>query len=135
MALTAEEKQKARFHLGYPSVQPAASITFGIARPIQTLFLVETALNLILPDAEDELRRIIGIMDGVECRLVEAQDRLAAKRIDQLELRDDEPGQLEGEYRRWGFRLADLLGVPVYAYSVKYKNRSGPFAGSISVVG
>lgn len=135
MALTDFERQRVRYHLGYPSVQPAAAITFGIVRPIQTLFLVESAMNLILPQAEDEVRRIIGIMDGVECRLVEAQDRLAAKRIDNLELRDDEPAQLEAEYRRWGYRLADNLGCPIYAYSTKYRTAGKTTAGNVSVVG
>lgn len=133
MALTPFEKQRTRYHLGYPSTQPAASITFGIPRPIQTMFLVEQAMNLLLPDAEDEVRRLLGIMDGVECRLQAAQDRLAAKRIDQLELRDDEPGQLEGEYRRWGYRLADVLGVPIYAYSMKYRREGAKTISNVSV--
>jgi hypothetical protein len=135
MSLTSEEKQRVRYHLGYPSVQSAAGLSFGIARPIQTLFLVESAMNLLLPEAENEVRRIVGVMDGVECRLIEAQDRLAAKQIDQLTLRDNEPGQLELEYQRWGFRLADTLGVPVYAYSTKYRREGKAFAGSIPVSG
>lgn len=135
MALTSEEKQRVRYHLGYPSVQPAAGLSFGTPRPIQTLFLVESAMNLILPEAENEVRRIVGVMDGVECRLVDAQDRLAAKQIDQLTLRENEPGQLELEYQRWGFRLADTLGVPVYAYSTKYRREGKSFAGSIPVSG
>jgi hypothetical protein len=73
MALTDEERQRVRYHLGYPSVQPAASISFGLPRPQQTLFLVESAMNLLMPVAENEVRRIIGVMDGVECRLIDAQ--------------------------------------------------------------
>jgi len=135
MALTDEERQRVRYHLGYPSVQPAASISFGLPRPQQTLFLVESAMNLLMPVAENEVRRIIGVMDGVECRLIDAQDRLAAKQIDQLTLRENEPGQLELEYQRWGFRLADTLGVPVYGYSTKYRREGKSFAGSIPVSG
>jgi hypothetical protein len=135
MALTDEEKARAKYHLGYLGAAPAASITFGMARPIQTLFLVETALSNLLPAFDDKVRQILGVMDGVECRLVEAQDRLAAKRIDNLELRDDEPTQLEAEYRRWGYRLADLLGCPVYAYSTKYRTAGKTTAGNVSVVG
>ena len=133
MALTDQEKERARYHLGYPEVQPAASITFGIPRPIQTAFLVESALNLLLPVAEDRVRSILGVMDGIECRLIDAQDRLAAKQIDQLTLRDDEPSQLEAEYRRWGYRLADTLGVPIYAYSVRYRREGKMQAGNVAV--
>lgn len=133
MALTDSEKERVRYHLGYPEVQPAASITFGIPRPIQTAFLVESAMNLLLPVAEDRVRSIVGVMDGIECRLIDAQDRLAAKRIDQLELRDDEPSQLENEYQRWGFRLADTLGVPVYAYSTKYRRGGNKTITNVTV--
>ena len=135
MALTDDEKARAKYHLGYLGAAPAASITFGMARPIQTLFLVDSALNNLLPAFDDKVRQILGVMDGVECRLVEAQDRLAAKQIDSLTLRDDEPTQLEAEYRRWGYRLADLLGVPVYAYSTKYRQAGKTTAGNVSVVG
>ena len=45
MALTAEERQQVRYHLGFVSVFPAASINFGMPRPIQTLFLVEQAMD------------------------------------------------------------------------------------------
>lgn len=133
MALTDSEKERVRYHLGYPEVQPAASITFGIPRPIQTAFLVESAMNLLLPVAEDRVRSIVGVLDGIECRLIDAQDRLAAKRIDSLELRDDEPSQLEAEYQRWGFRLADTLGVPVYAYSTKYRRGGNKTITNVSV--
>ena len=133
MALTESDKARAAYHLGYPQVAAAVSISFGVARPIQTLFLLETALNYLLPASEDKVRSILTVMDGVECRLIEAQDRLAAKKIDQLDLRDDEPGQLEVEYQRWGYRLADLLGVPVYAYSTKYRRTGTRSISNVNV--
>ena len=134
MALTDEEKQRVRYFLGYPSVAPAVGINFGIPKPIQTLFLVEVAMNNLLPVAEDKVRSILNIMDGIECRLVDAQERLAAKSLDNLTMRADETDALEGEYYRWGGRLADTLGVPFYAYSNRYKRHGGrAFAGSIPV--
>ena len=133
MAFTPEERQKIRYSLGYVNVSPAASINFGLPRPIQTLFLVEQAMDYILPGAEDNVRRILGILDGIECRLVDAQDRLAAKSLDNLTMRVDETDALENEYYRWGGRLADILGVPFYAYSNRYKRHGKGFAGSIPV--
>jgi hypothetical protein len=121
MALTDDERQRVRYHLGYMSVTAAVQITYGIAKPAQTLFLVELAMNNLMGVAEDKVRQILGIMDGIECRLVDAQDRFLAESIDQLKLRDNEPDKLEAEYRRWGGRLADTLGVPFYAYSDRYK--------------
>ncbi len=137
MALNESDKARCRYHLGYPQVQPAASIVFGVPRPIQTAFLLEQAMNFILPTAEPRLLNILNIMDGVECRLQAAQDRLAAIKLDTLDLRQDECGQLETEYQRWGFRLADILGVPIYAYSTKYRGSATgkPTGGSIPVSG
>lgn len=125
MAFTLAERARIRYHLGYPSVQPAASIQFGLPAPTQTMFLVETAMSNILPEAETFVRSIVGVMDGVECKLISAQDRLAAIQLDELKLREDEPGQLEKEYVRWGCRLADVLAVPIYAYSTRYMGRVG----------
>lgn len=134
MAFTDDEKQRIRYHLGYPSVQSAASLSFGMVKPLQTLFLVESAMTLILPVAEDKARSILNILDGIECRLVDAQDRLAAKSVDSLTMRPDETAALEGEYLRWANRLADVMGVPLYAYSLRFKRQGQSYAGSIPVM-
>lgn len=133
MALTEEEQQRTRYHLGYLSVSPATALNFGLPRPAQTLFLVESAMQNLMPVAEDKVRQILSVMDGIECRLVDAQSRLAAASIDNLTMRRDEPDALEAEYYRWGGRLADILGVPFYAYSNRYKKQGAKFAGSIPV--
>ena len=132
MPLTDAEKERTRYHLGYLEVAPAASSQFGIPRPLQTVLLVESAMNNLIEAAIPRVRKILNVMDGVEYKLCEAQDRLAAKQVDSLQLRDNEPDQLEKEYVRWGWRLADVLGVPIYAYSNRYRN-AGPPAGSIPV--
>ena len=90
-------------------------------------------MEKILPIAEDKVRQIIGVMDGIECRLVDAQDRLAAKSLDNLTMRVDETDALEAEYYRWGGRLVDTLGVPFYAYSNRYKRHGKSYAGTIPV--
>lgn len=133
MPLTDSEKERVRYHLGYQEVSPAASIQYGLSRPIQTLFLVETALNTLQEVATDRVRRILKVMDDVECQLIDSQQRLAAIQLDSLRLREGEPDLLEREYARWGFRLADILGVPIYAYSLRYKNALGTRAGSVPV--
>jgi len=139
MALDAAEKERVRYHLGYLECQPAASIQYGIARPIETLFLVETAMDNILPVAEDRVRRLIQILDETECRIYGSQERLAAARMGDLETRVGEPDLLEKEYGRWAMRLADVLGVPLYAYSTRFRAIFGTggagTAGSIPVRG
>lgn len=133
MPLNDREKERVRYHMGYLGVSGAASIQFGIPRPLQTVFLIEQAMNNLIEAALPRVRRIINIMDNVENKLEAAQDRLAAIRLDQLQLRENEPDLLENEYVRWGYRLADILGAPIYAYSLRYRNHGGTVAGSIPV--
>jgi hypothetical protein len=125
MALTAVEKERVRYHLGYGSVNPAAAMSFGLPALIQPLFIVETAMNNLPAESEDRVRRMLKIMDDVECQLVSAQPNLAAARLGELETRKDQPDLLEKEYVRWGYRLADTLRVPIYPYSARYRSFLG----------
>ena len=133
MALTEAEKERVRYHLGYLEVSAAASIQLGIPRPLQTVFLLEQGINNILEGAIPRVRRTLNVMDSIEDKLFEATDRLAAKSLDTLVLRDNEPDMLEKEYVRWGYRLADIFGVPIYAYSTRYRQHGGVAAGNIQV--
>lgn len=132
MPFDAAEKERIRYHLGYLNAQPAASLQFGQPRPIQTLFLVESAVENLLPEAEDRVRRFVRVLDDIECKLIDAQDRLAATQLDSLYLRDGEPDLLEHEYHRWASRLADTLGVPLYPFAERFRRVRG--AGNIPVV-
>lgn len=136
MALTAAEKERCRYHLGYPQVQPAPSIQFGLPRPIQTAFMVETSMQNLIAETEPRVRDILSTLDTIECRLKESQGRMSVVKIETTELRQNEAQALEDEYRRWAGRLADILGVPLYAYSNRFwagGNRGG--AGNIPVSG
>jgi len=134
--LSDTEKERTRYHLGYLGVQPAASIQLGIPRPLQTMFLVEQSMNNLIDQTVARVRRVLRVMDDIEDQLIESQVRLSAKRLDGIELREDEPDKLEREYVRWGWRLADMLGVPVYPYSERYKRAgAGIRAGNIPVSG
>lgn len=133
MALTPDERDRVRYHLGFLSVSDGASIQFGLPRATQLLFILDRAMDNLLVIAEDRVRRYIKIMDDIECRLVDAQDRLAAEALGELKLRDQEPDRLEKEYVRWGFRLAGIFGVPPYAYSERYRTAVTAMTGSIPV--
>lgn len=131
MALTDEEKARARYHLGYPSISTAASIQFGLPALTQTNFLVENALPKLLESILPRVRGILTTMDGIEDKLVAAQDRLAATQLEDLHLREDETDMLDGEYRRWGYRLAEIIGCPVYPYSQRYMRGGANMVQSI----
>lgn len=125
MPLTAGEKQRIRYLLGYPALSTAASIQFGQPALTQTNFLIESALNRLLEESLEQVRSIANVMDNVETKLIEAQDRLVAIQLEDLHLREDESEKLETEYRRWGYRLADICGCPVYPFSQRYMGGVG----------
>lgn len=133
MPLDAAEKDRVRYHLGYPSQQTLASIQLGIPRPLQTAFLLESAVSNVIEEACDHVRRLLKILDDIEVKLVDAQDRLAAIALSDLKLREDECDKLEREYVRWGMRLADVIGAPIYAYSTRYRAHLTAGAGNVPV--
>ena len=121
MALTNEEKARIRYHLGYPLLTTAASVQFGQPALTQTSFMVDNALSRIVEPGLNYVRSMSKTMDDIEVKLIEAQDRLAAERLEDLYLRKDEVNALEDEYRRWGHRLAETIGAPIYPYSKRYQ--------------
>jgi len=128
------DKERIRYHLGYLEVSVAASISFGIPRPLQTVFLVEQAMNNVIPAAIPRVMRYLKVLDDIEDKMVDAQDRLAATQLEDLHLREDETDKLEREYVRWASRLSDILGAPIYAYSQRFREfLMGTNAGSIPV--
>ena len=133
MAFDDSDKERIRYHMGYLEVSAAPSIQFGIPRPIQTQFLVEDAMNLVLPAAEERVRRIVNIMDGIECKLEQAQDYLVVDRVEDISIRSDNADALEREYYRWACRLADVLGAPLYPGSERFASARRT-AGGASVI-
>lgn len=135
----AGEKERIRYHMGYLQVAPAASITYGIPAPIQTLFLVEAAMDRVIPSAEDRVRKIVTVLDEIECRMTGALDYLAVEQVDSITIRKDQIDKLEDEYCRWAARLADTLGAPLYPGAARFQRLfgvGGPNqAGSIPVRG
>lgn len=134
-ALTDKDKERTRYHLGYMLTSFAPSIQLGIPRPVQTLFLVEDAMNL-LADASSvhRVHCLLDTLDGIEGQLRSAMPALMAERVGELTLHPLRSqgklvtDSLEKEYFRWAGRLADALGVPFYPFSNRFRQR-GP--GSI----
>lgn len=133
-ALTDEEKERIRYHLGYMESSFAASLQLGIPRPVQTIFLVEQAMVLLTNEyAIDRVRRVLWTLDQIESKLQSALCSMIAEQLGDLKLRADYPDKLEAEYVRWAKRLADIFGVPLYPYSDRFKPKVK--AGNLSVRG
>lgn len=133
MAFTDAEKESIRHHLGYPSVKPAAAMTFGLPTLIQPLFIVDLALTVVTSDGEPRIRSIVGILDGIDAKLVIIQDHLYAEAIDGLKLRARGADELEAEYVRWARRLAETLCVPLYPYAARFQRAGVGTARNVRV--
>lgn len=132
--LTAQEKERVRYHLGYMEVSSAPSIQLGIPKPLQTVFLLEDALTLLTNVyAVDRVRCILQTLDQIEGQLRAGTCTLVADKLGELQLHPLRAqgklftDSLEKEYRRWAQRLADVMGVPLYPYSQRFR-ASGPGA-------
>ena len=138
MPLTPTEKTRIRTALGYPQVDAIGSYNRGIPMPLQTAFLVETSLTQVMEEAIPTVQQYLQNLEAIEAALAKAICNLAVERIGDITMRPGRPGEsqpdlLEREYRRWAERLADILGVPLYAYSTRF-SRSGVRSGNVRVV-
>lgn len=137
--LSDADKERTRYHTGYMETSFAASIQLGIPRPVQTMFLLEQAMNLIIDqNAINRVVRTLNYLDFVECQLQKVAPHLAAEQLGNLKLRGAKRGEtypdlLEREYIRWAKRLADILGVPLYPYSGRFGPGGAAGSGNIPV--
>lgn len=135
--LTESEKERIRYHLGYMETSFAASMQLGIPRPVQTVYLLESAMTLLTqPQALQRVRCLLDQLDGLEAKLRAAPAHLAAAKVGAVELRPGKPGEsypdlLEREYVRWAGRLADVLGTPLYPYAARFARAAGAGPGMV----
>lgn len=124
--LTEEEKARIRYHLGYPQTDPVASIQLGVPRASQPMFLVEGQMNRI-PEAVIALvRRCMAYCDATDQRILECQERMAAKSVGEIDLNEAEADMLRKEYRYWVQRLADIIGAPINPFAAAFTAGASP---------
>jgi hypothetical protein len=93
-----------------------------VPRPVETLFWIENAFNLVLEIAIPRIRNMLGILDKIELQMVDGLIRLKADTVGSIKLRGGQASQSEGdllekEYHRWSGRLCDQLGVARYPFA------------------
>lgn len=125
MPFTEQDRSRIYYHLGYPDVTNVSSIQLGFPALSQPQFLVTSAMDRLNPASVPRVIRILNIMDGIESQMVKALNRLKAQQLGELKLRNTneestEQDLLEREYGRWAQRLADILGVPINPYAMRY---------------
>ena len=130
--LSDQDRERSRYHLGYLETSFAASLQLGIPRPLQTVFLLESALALLTnPFAVRRVVCILDTLDRLESQLIGAAASVGVDKLGNLQLHPlRSRGKLgtdsvEREYVRWAQRLSDVLGVLIYPYSARFR-QTGP---------
>lgn len=111
MSFTAEEKVSIRHHLGYLNVGAASTFALGVPQAVETQFIIEGAFDLVLPEAEHQVRRVVSFLDGIEERLICDLDLLAVNKVGSIEIRQTEMKELRKEYDFWRGALANVFGI------------------------
>lgn len=111
MPFSPEEKVSIRHHLGYINVQTAATFVMGTPAGVETQFLIESAMDKVLPAAETRVRQYVALCDAVETQIAENQELLAVTQVGEIGVRQDEFEQLMKRYQWLRNALANLLGI------------------------
>jgi len=131
--LTEDEKARVRYHLGYPNVEGQAALFYGIPASRPTAFLVDLAVQKLIPAAVETARSLLASLDRLGDRMDEISENLDVESLDGIKINLNAGEHIRREYRDRAYRLADLLGVPVYHLSPRFSGVGGG-VGNITVV-
>lgn len=125
--LTDEEKQAVRRYLGYLGVGTAETIALGIPAASQPLFIVEGAMNRLLPAAEPDVREFLNELKCIDDQIKDARRRRTrVAQVADIKFRGaEELDILYDEYDTWAARLSDVLGAPINPHSELHKRVCG----------
>jgi len=128
MALTQEERSKTRYHLGFPNIGNATVLALGFPAAGHPAFLLEAAMDQILPVAEPNFRYVLSQCDCTEKQIAEARSRLKAATAGNVILRGrEELEDLEDTYTYWTDALVDIFGVNKNPFSKKHQRLGGSY--------
>lgn len=125
MALTEDDKSRARHHLGYLSVAQASTYFLGTPSGVQTQFMIEAAWDRLLPSGYKRFRLLLDRLEGIESQIEGDTENLAVDKLGDIELRKDELPELIKRYRWWQNGLANLLGIQPNPYDQRFMSWSG----------
>lgn len=127
MALSSEERAKAKYHLGYLQTDTSASISLGVPSAAQPFYLVERQLNDVKPESEFLVRRALKELDCIEDQLSKSRERYGISRVDETRFDGNEESRLGDQYVYWSDSLADILGVQVNPFSNRHRRLRGDY--------
>ena len=131
MPLTKAEKERVRYHLGYLNISQGAALSLGVPSASQTQFILESAMNDLLPEGEPGVRRCIQELDCIEDQNSTFRSSLEIIRSGSTHIRGSGAfDELERQYSRWAQKLADTLGSPLNPFS-SHHSAIGTIGGGV----
>jgi hypothetical protein len=112
MALTDEERVGIKHHLGYPNPNAIETFVLGVPALMESLFVVEGAMNAVSPQSEERVRKTLRRLEKLDEQIEENADALLLTKADEVEFRDDEFEKIHQRYVYWQGQLCNLLGLP-----------------------
>jgi hypothetical protein len=126
MAMTEQEKVAVAYHLGYAGTEFAPGLNGGFVTSGPFSFAFTQAITNLRPAAEPFIRRCISEMQCIEDKMTELRRDIGVVKVGGIELNTlDAMGELEAQYKNWGKKMADLLGVPRNPFSEHWADIDG----------
>lgn len=124
--LSQAEMAGVRRHLGFPGTSAVSVYAMGMVIPMQGAFLVESAMDHLTEFSAQRVRQLLGVLEGLEMKLLKAVCYLTVESIGQIKMRPATAGQtatdlIQREYVRWAMKLSDELGVPYYPFASAFQ--------------
>lgn len=111
VAITEQDKARARYHLDYLQVEAAQTFSLGIPAAIQTQFMIEGAMNRILPSALPKFLQLLDRLDCIECELFGGIDTASVTKVGEIEINRKRLRELGQYYSIARGALATLMGI------------------------
>ena len=131
---TEAEKDAILRFLGYPNwASLAQSIQLGFPAASQPLFLVFDSFRRVRPESRARIRLDLCRALEVEEQIADSRTRRRSKSVAEVQLNENELGDLVGLLDYWVTRIADALGVTRNPYSsMVYRGMAGGINGPVT---
>lgn len=128
MALTLEERARVRHHLGFPNIGNATVLALGFPAGGQPAFLLEAAMDQVLPEAEPKFREVLAQCECIEKQTQDARKRAQTASVGTVVLRArEEFDDMEDQYDLWTSKLVDVFGVNKNPFSKQHQRVGGGY--------
>lgn len=110
-AITEQDKVRCRHHLDYLNVEAAQTFSLGIPAGMQTQFMIEGAMNRILPSAIPKFLELLERLDCIECEVFGGIDTATIEELGEIKINRRRLRELGQYYSLARSSLATLMGI------------------------